>query len=290
MKRPALKSAALFAALLAATPVSAAPDLAFGAYQRGDFASAMQEAKKRLAGNPKDAAALTLIGRLYAEGAGVQRDPKQALDWFRRAAELSDTQGLYLYGAGLLADSPGPRERASAKAVLEKAAAQNHAAALNLLGEMALSNADAPDFEKALGFFRRAAEGGDADAKYALGELYKHGKGVAKDDRAAAQWFRAAADNGHSAALVELAILTFNGAGVPRDPASAVKLFRRAAELGNPVAQDRLAWLLAQGRGAPQNLAEARDWRDRARLAGLKDAELDLFLGVSEAPKAAPRE
>ncbi len=287
-------NAAVFvlAMLLAAAPVSAAPDFAFGAYQRGDFTGAMREAKKRLADNPKDAAALTLIGRLYAEGAGVAPDRKQALDWFRRAADLGDAQGCYLYGAGLLADSPGSKERASAKAYLDKAAAQNHAAALNLLGEMALAGGGAavPDFEKALELFRRAAERGDADAKYALGELYKHGKGVAKDDGEAANWFQAAADDDHAAAMVELAILKFNGSGVERDPAGAVKLFRRAAEQGNAVAQNRLAYLLAQGRGVEPDLTQANEWRDRARRAGLKDAALDeLLINLGVGKKPAPR-
>ncbi|MFM8858646.1 MAG: hypothetical protein ACKOEW_00835, partial [Methylocystis sp.] len=68
----------------------AVPDLAFGAYQRGDFKAAMSEAKKRLQINPKDAAALALIGQLYIEGAGVNRDAKQAMDWFRRAADLGN--------------------------------------------------------------------------------------------------------------------------------------------------------------------------------------------------------
>ena len=49
-------------------------DLAYGAYQRGDYRAAMAEAQKRLSSNPKDTAALTLIGQLYAEGTGVPID------------------------------------------------------------------------------------------------------------------------------------------------------------------------------------------------------------------------
>ena len=80
----------------------------------------MREAKKRVAENPKDTAALALIGRLYAEGAGVARDHKQAMDWFRRAAETGGAQGDYLYGAALLSDAPGPKERAAARGWLER--------------------------------------------------------------------------------------------------------------------------------------------------------------------------
>jgi len=75
------------------------PDLAYGAYQRGDFKAAMAEAKKRLQTNPKDPAALGLIGQLYMEGAGVSRDAKAAMDWFRRAADVGNGESAYIYGA-----------------------------------------------------------------------------------------------------------------------------------------------------------------------------------------------
>jgi uncharacterized protein len=74
---------------------SAARDLAFGAYQRGDYKAAMSEAKKRVDANPKDAAALTLIGRLYLEGAGVKRDVKHAMDWYRRGADAGAAEAAY---------------------------------------------------------------------------------------------------------------------------------------------------------------------------------------------------
>ena len=80
----------------------------------------MREAKKRVADNPKDTAALALIGRLYAEGAGVARDHKQAMEWFKRAAETGGAQGDYLYGAALLSDAPGPKEREAAQGLARK--------------------------------------------------------------------------------------------------------------------------------------------------------------------------
>ena len=106
---PSLAPSALAPPSLSPPPLTPPPDVAFGAYQRGEYAVAMREAKKRAADNPKDTAALALIGRLYAEGAGVARDHKQAMDWFRRAAETGGAQGAYLYGAALLSDAPGPR-------------------------------------------------------------------------------------------------------------------------------------------------------------------------------------
>ena len=48
-------------------------DMAFGAYQRGNFLYALLEAERRLDANPKDTAAMTLIGEIYRDGAAVPR-------------------------------------------------------------------------------------------------------------------------------------------------------------------------------------------------------------------------
>ncbi|PPD02455.1 MAG: hypothetical protein CTY36_09175, partial [Methylocystis sp.] len=140
----------------AANDAPPAPDFAFGAYQRGDYLVAMKEAKKRIAANPKDAAALTLIGQLYLEGAGVGRDLSTAMQWFKRGADAGDKEAAYLYGAAALNGAGAPKNRALARAYLEKAAAQDHPAALHLIGELALENEGAPsDFGRASDYFRR---------------------------------------------------------------------------------------------------------------------------------------
>src|SRR5215467_4668673 len=53
------------------------PDLAFGAFQRGYYKTAFEEASKRVntVGDPK---AMTLLGELYANGYGVPNDDKKA--------------------------------------------------------------------------------------------------------------------------------------------------------------------------------------------------------------------
>lgn len=267
----------------------AAPDFAFGAYQRGDYVAAKGEAEKRLTANPKDAAALTLMGRLFLEGAGGPKDAKQALQWFRRAGDAGGREAAYLFGAAALAGKDIPKDLALGRAYLEKAG--EHPAALNLLGELALeNNGAAPDFEKALGFFKRAAALDDPDAAYSLALLYKTGRGVAKDEKEAANWLRRAVDQGHVAAMVELAISEFNGVGVARNQADAVSLLRRAAQNGNAVAQNRLARLLATGVGVERNLQDAAKWNELAKASGLVDDSLDALLkqGSTAGKAAAP--
>src|SRR5271170_7499541 len=83
------------------------PDLAFGAYQRGNFLYALLEADRRLDANPKDAAAMTLIGEIYRDGAAVTRDDREASRWYRLASDLGDPQAAYELGALLLEGANG---------------------------------------------------------------------------------------------------------------------------------------------------------------------------------------
>src|SRR5271156_6077654 len=107
---------------LAAPPTSAPPplppradgvpaDMAFGAYQRGNFLYALLEAERRLDTNPKDAAAMTLIGEIYRDGAAVARSDQEASHWFRLASNLGDPQAAYELGALLVqGESGGPKD------------------------------------------------------------------------------------------------------------------------------------------------------------------------------------
>jgi uncharacterized protein len=266
------------------TPVPAPngprPDLAFGAFQRGYYVTALDEAMKAIAANPKDAAAMTLIGELYRTGEGVKPDGAEAERWYKLAADLGDRAARFELGLMLLTGEGGvAKDRASAAALFEEAAAQGHAGALYNLGVMAIEgdDKDKPDFAKAAELFRRAAELGDGDAAYSYGELLRSGRGVDLDTEEAARWIKRSADAGIVAGEVDYAIMLFNGEGVMRDEAAAAKLFGKAAAQNNPIAQNRLAHLYATGRGVKQNLAEAAAWNVLAEKAGIKDAQLDAL-------------
>jgi uncharacterized protein len=254
------------------------PDLAFGAYQRGNFLYALFEAERRLDANPKDAAAMTLIGEIYRDGAAVARDDHEASRWYRLASDLGDPQAAYELGVLLLGGAPGvAKDAAAAKAQFERAAVKNHAVALYNLGVMALEAPDGktPDYARAAQDFLRAANLGDDNAAYSYGVMLREGKGAPQDIIEAAHWLKRAADGGIIAGQVEFGIMLFNGEGVRKDEAGAAKILLTAAAHGNPIAQNRIAHLYASGRALPRDLAKAAAWNSFAKAAGLDDLELD---------------
>ncbi|WP_249332076.1 tetratricopeptide repeat protein, partial [Pseudoalteromonas rubra] len=68
--------------------------------------------------------------------------------------------------------------------------------------------------EKAVEYYRLAAEQGYADAQYNLGFMYELGKGVAQSDEKAVEYYKLATEYGQARALLNLAYCYFQGKGV----------------------------------------------------------------------------
>ena len=252
-------------------------DLAFGAFQRGYFATALKEAMARVESNPHDGAALALIGEIYAQGLAVRPDPAEAARWYRLAAEQNNREAAFAYGLALLKGTGVKPDRTAAKTMLDKAANAGHPGALYNLGVMAV---EAHDFEAAGGLFQRAADVGDVDALEALSALYRQGRGVPQDLAKAMDLLRRAADEKDASAQVQYAIALFNGEGIAKNEAAAARYFLKAAAAGNPIAENRLARLYAAGRGLGKDVVEAARWHILARAAGVPDPWLDGVLAA----------
>jgi TPR repeat protein len=85
------------------------------------------------------------------------------------------------------------------------------------------------DYAQAALWYRKAAEQGDADAQFDLGDLYDTGRGVLRDYTQAALWYRKAAEQGDADAQDALGDLYNTGRGVPRDYAEAYFWYDLAA-------------------------------------------------------------
>ena len=85
-------------------------DLVYGAYQRGQYKTAFDLATKRAQenGDPK---AMTMLGELYANAMGVKRDYAKAAEWYKRAADGGDREGMFALAMLRLAGRGGPVDR-----------------------------------------------------------------------------------------------------------------------------------------------------------------------------------
>jgi TPR repeat protein len=131
------------------------------------------------------------------------------------------------------------------------------------------------DYVEAMRLYRIAADQGNDDGEFNVGDFYMNGQGgVAKDYAEAMRWFRKAADQGNAAAQNNIGVLYANGHGVTEDHVEAAKWFRMSAEQGDVNAERSLARAYRLGTGVPQDMDQARLWMGKAAEAGDTFAKL----------------
>jgi TPR repeat protein len=265
-------------------------DLAFGAFQRGYFLTALDLALPRAGAG--DAAAQTLIAEIYAKGLGVAQNDQRAAGWYQLASKNGDILAsfelalLFQNGTGV------PKNRALAADLFKKAAEAGYIPAKYNLALLHVEGIYAsPSLSTAAELMREAAEDELPEAQYDYGTMLIEGAGVPPDPKEGARYIELAAAQNLVAAQVDYATLLYMGQGVAKDIKGAVSWYARAAEAGNAVAQNRYAKLLAVGEGVPLDLQEAAMWRALSRRQGLNDPSLDrLLVSIPEADLATAEE
>lgn len=124
----------------------------------------------------------------------------------------------------------------------------------------------------------QAADQGDAEAQFKIGNMYVGRQALPEDYAEAAKWYRKAAEQRHAKAQSQLGLMYVIGQGVPQDYAEAVQWCRKSADQGVATAQSQLGFMYANGQGVAQDYAEAVRWSREAADQG--DAKAQLLLGA----------
>lgn len=243
----------LLLALTAATPAPAVEDVldpplalgpaeqAYTAFQRGDFETARILWKQ--AAIKGDASAQYNLGLIFAEGRGVIRNPGAAISWWQLAAQSGHHQ------------------------------AQHNLALAYISGETIIPGvAEKPRIDEAIILLRKAAQGGLASSRYALGTLLLVRADNDTQKREAVDLLASAADQGQVEAQFFLGNYFFDGNGVQIDRREALALFLKSAAAGHAPAQDRIAALYQSGDFVPADKVEALAWANLASRSGLASA------------------
>ena len=142
-----------------------------------------------------------------------------------------------------------------------------------------------PQEEDPITKVRKAAEAGDANAQYKMGDIYNFyiasslgREPISEDKVEAAKWYQKAAEQGHMYAQFNLGDLFYSGQGVSQNYSEAAKWYQKAAEQGYLYAQYKLGILFYSGKGVPQNYSEAAKWYRKAAEQGYVYAQKELGL------------
>jgi len=249
---------------------------AYAAAEKADTVEAHQSYLAGCVGNrcAKSADAQVSLGLMYRDGRGVEKDEREAVKWFRKAADQGNANGQWKLGGMYDGGRGVERDDREAAQWYRKAAEQGQVDAQHNLGVMYDEGRGVErDDRQAVHWYRKAAEQGLGDSENNLGAMYRDGSGIEQDDREAVQWYRRAAERGLAAAHYNMGLMCFDGRGVEQDRAEAMKWFHKAAEQGHADAQYNLGVMYRNGLGVKRDDQEAMKWYEMAAKQGNAKAQ-----------------
>ena len=193
----------------------------------------------RLPAEQGDANAQYEAGQMHYLGIDVPRDDEKAIGWYLQAAEQGHPDAQYKLGQMHQHGDGVPDDGKEVLRWYRMAAEQGNAKAQYGLGSLYYDGVGVrKDRDEASKWFmmakdklKTAAEGGDVDAQYLVGEAHENGRrGFPKNREAAAEWHRKAAVQGHPASQYTLGVMHILGRGVPKDEGEAAIWCGMAAE------------------------------------------------------------
>lgn len=189
-----------------------------------------------------------------------------------KKAEAGDADAQYQVGLSYFSGSGLPQDIKKGRMWLAKAAAQGHTPAQVFLADFKAAAAKPIPHAVAKKAFERntkAAEQGDADAQYQVGNAYDLGQGVAQDRKKAIEWYTKAAAQGHASAQNSIgAAYQFGWGAVRQDYKKAIEWYTKSAEQGNLIGQFNLATMYSGFVDAPPDYKKAVEWYTKAAEQG----------------------
>lgn len=251
----------------------------------GLYVSAAQDYERALELDPGNSTVLAELGRLYADGAGVEKNSATAFKLFLKAARGGNEKaGLYV-GYALLGGVGVTRDVPKARYWLREAANTGHVDALvQLARSYRAPFSDPPDLERAMALYQQAIDQGSVEALTALGYVYLGGETGTPDLKRATEYFRQAAQRDSPAAQTALGFLSLTN----RKYSDARHWFERAAAAQHAEAFTGLGRMYQDGLGVTANRARAiENYATGAALGDVQSqlrlATLDLEPPVSQA-------
>ena len=118
--------------------------------------------------------------------------------------------------------------------------------------------------QKSFDEVKKAAQKGDAQAQYELGEMYEYGEVTAIDYAEALKWYKKSAKQGNANGQYGVGRIYSNGLGVEEDCVEGMKWYMLSAEQNNSQGQRGVGNLYRAGCGVEKNFDEAMKWYQKS--------------------------
>jgi TPR repeat protein len=201
-----------------------------------------------------------MLGTIYLEGLGIEKDYQQAYYWFHRTAEQGDSGALNKLGWMCEAGLGVERDQSRAVNWFRQAAERGHLEAqFNLGAKYDNGEGVSQNHSEAARWYRLSAEQGFSDARFFLAQALESGEGVPINFDEAIDWYILAAEKGHRSAKVKLWGYALKEKYRPEDEEEQIFIEKLGVEMKSALAEFKLAYRLNVGDGIEQNLEKSID-------------------------------
>ncbi|SIR11587.1 TPR repeat [Rhizobium sp. RU20A] len=242
-----------------------------------------------------NSAAYVRLGDLHRSGATFGLDPAKAVAFYQKGIDSRESWAMIGLGDMYREGNAVPQDLRKALELYQAALGLKNTAVLTKLGELYYRNGSQINLDQslALDFYRRGADRGDTWSMMGLGDVYREGRIVTKNEKQALSYYRTALKAGNQRAYAAVAGLLLNGSrveqaeglsmvkegiakglrgltpliadaylhgkGVKADPKKAITILKKASEGGDSFATLRLLQIYTDGyNGGSRALKSAR--------------------------------
>ena len=218
-----------------------------------------------------DAKSQVKLGNLYWDGKSFPENYGLAVQWYRKAADQGDAEGLSMLAVAYGLGAGVPRDEKKAETLEQDSFRQYQAEASDGDAEAQWELGDMLEFGgmfwspvknsvEAAKWYERAAKQGNLRSEWTIARCYETGVGVDEQPVLAAEWYQKAADQGDERSQCKVGVYYLRGIGVAKDPVEAAKYLGMAARKGDSVSQGMLGDLYIRGLGVIKNEVEGLAW------------------------------
>lgn len=222
--------------------------------------------------------AMVLYGICLYSEISIDKNPKEAFQWFDKAAKKDNAIALeklgecFVYGRGV------EENKQLGIDFFTKAAEGDNPSAMNKLVNIYSKGQNGIDKNENKSFFwaKKSANLENAIGLSHLGHCYLIGIGTSKNNSKAFQSYKKSSDLGCSNGTNGLGLCYRQGIGVSRDDNKAFHLYLKAAEAGNSGGMNNLGVCFQNGFGVQKNNQAAVHWYRKAADLGYEPAKKHL--------------
>lgn len=209
-------------------------------------------------------------------------EPKKALDWFKKAADLDSELGYFLtaetyYNNPILRSSVAEQYIVDLYKKSHDLGSPEGSYTLGLIYEDGLLR-ETQNIGEAVKYYEIAQQRGSTQATAIIGDFYEKGlNGYSLDFQKAIECFKKVADRDDAQGQYKMGKFYLRGMGLPIDMGEATKYFKKSADKSYLFGSYYYGLLIEKGYVAPKDITEACKYYKISADAGLPEGVLSYY-------------